>query len=143
MMVTQKYVEFILDYLGDSFKAELYEPQEKGKYISWKLGPIISIPVKIEILNKYTRSANLRLSFDKYQVDDLFFMPLNSSPDSILNKVNKKIVKIVNKTLIDDGREDEIKKMYDDKRAFISELFIKSKSNSVEVKSNNSDKIVE
>ena len=142
-MITQKYVEFILEYLGDSFRAELHEPQEKGKYISWKLGPIISIPVKIEILNKYTRSANLRLSFDKYQVDDLFFMPLNSSPDSILNKTNTKINKIVNKTLIDDGREDEIRKMYEDKRAFISEQFVKVQGKIAELNKNNSDKIVE
>jgi hypothetical protein len=127
-MITQKYVEFILEYIGDSFRAELLEPLEKGTYASWKMGPIISMPVKIEVLNKYTRSANLRLSFDKYKVDDLFFMPLNSSPDSILNKTNKKIHKIVNQTLIDDGREDEIKKMYADKRALISEMFLKAKT---------------
>lgn len=126
-MITEKYVEFILNYIGNDFRAELYEPQEKGTYVSWKLGPIISIPVKIEVLNKYTRSANLRLSFDKYKVEELFFMPLNSSPDSILNKTNKKIVKIVNNTLIDDGREDEIRKMYADKRALISEMFIRAK----------------
>jgi hypothetical protein len=126
-MITEKYVEFILNYIGDDFRAELYEPQEKGTYASWKLGPIVTIPVKIEVINKYTRSANLRLLFDKYKVEELFFMPLNSSPDSILNKTNKKIVKIVNETLIDDGREDEIRKMYADKRAFINEMFIKAK----------------
>lgn len=126
-MITEKYVEFILEYIGDSFRAELYEPQEKGTYVSWKIGPTVTIPVKIKVLNRYTRSANLRLSFDKYQIDGLFFMPLNSSPDSILNKTNKKIVKIVNTTIIDDGREDEIRKMYADKRAFIEEMFIKAK----------------
>lgn len=127
-MVTQKYVEFILEYLGKDFRAELAEPQEEGKSIYWKLGPIVSLPVKIEAVNKYTRSAYLRLSFDKYKVEDIFFMPLNSSPDSILNKTNKKINKIVNKTFIDDGREDEIRKMYADKRAFIAEQFIKAKT---------------
>jgi hypothetical protein len=131
-MITQKYVEFILDYIGDSFRAELLEPLEKGTYASWKLGPIISIPVKIEVLNKYTRSAYLRLSFDKYKVEDIFFMPLNSSPDSIINKTHKKINKIVNKTLIEDNREDEIRKMYADKRAFIEEQFIKPKPKSDE-----------
>lgn len=143
MMVTVKYVEFILEYLGDSFRAELLEPLEKGTYASWKIGPIISIPVKIEVINKYTRSAYLRLSFDKYKVEDIFFMPLNSSPDSILNKTNKKINKIVNKTLIDDGREDEIRKMYADKRAFIQEQFIKAQGKIAELNKNNSDKIVE
>jgi L-lactate utilization protein LutB len=70
-------------------------------------------------------------------------MPLNSSPDSILNKTNKKINKIVNKTFIDGGREDEIRKMYADKRAFIAEQFIKAKPKVVDIKSNNSDRIVE
>lgn len=143
MHITAKYVEFILEYLGDSFRAELLEPQEDGGYVSWKLGPVVCVPVKIEVLNKYTRSAQLRLSFDKYQVDDLFFMPLNSSPDSILTKTNKKINKIVNRTFIDDGREDEIKKMYADKRAFIAEQFIKVQGKIAELNKNNSEKIVE
>lgn len=143
MHITAKYVEFILEYLGDSFRAELLEPQEDGGYVSWKLGPVVCVAVKIEVLNKYTRSAQLRLSFDKYQVDDLFFMPLNSSPDSILTKTNKKINKIVNRTFIDDGREDEIKKMYADKRAFIAEQFIKVQGKIAELNKNNSDKIVE
>jgi len=127
MNITEKYVEFILDYIGKDFRAELLEPQEAGVYVSWKIGPIVTIPVKIEVLNRYTRSANLRLSFDKYKVDDLFFMPINSSPDSIMSKTHKKINKIVNKTLIDDSREEEIRKMYADKRARINEMFITTK----------------
>lgn len=142
-MITVKYVEFILEYLGKSYTAQLDEPLEKDTYASWKMGPIVCIPVKIEVLNKYTRSAYLRLSFDKYTVEDIFFMPLNSSPDSILTKTNKKINKIVNRTFIDDGREDEIKKMYADKRAFIAEQFIKVQGKITELNKNNSDKIVE
>lgn len=142
-MITQKYVEFILEYLGETSRAQLDEPLEDGAFASWKLGPTVSIPVKIKVLNKYTRSVNLLLSFDKYEVEYLFFMPINSSPDSILHKTHRKIEKIVNKTLIDDGRADEIKKMYADKRAEISKLFISAKVKAVEIKPNNSDKIVE
>ena len=127
MNVTEKYVEFILYYIGDEWRIQLNEPQEDGRYVSWKTGPIVTIPVKIEVLNKYTRSAQLRLSFDKYKVDDLFFMPINSSPDSILSKTHKKVEKIVNRTFIDDGRADDIKKLYAERRAFISEQFIKAK----------------
>ena len=126
-MITEKYVEFILDYIGKDFRAELLEPQEDGVYVSWKTGPIVRIPVKIEVLATYTRSANLFLSFDKYTVEHLFFMPMQSSPDSIMGKVHKQIIKIVNNTFINDGREDEIRKMYADKRAQISEMFIKAK----------------
>lgn len=125
MNITEKYVVFILDYLGDSSRVQLLEPTEKGVLINWYKGPVITIPVKIEAINRYTRSAILRLSFDKYQVEDLFFMPINSSPDSILSKIEKKIHKIVNKAFIDDGREEEIKKMYQERRAEIAELFKK------------------
>jgi hypothetical protein len=54
-------------------------------------------------------------------------MPMQSSPDSIIGKVHKQIIKIVNNTFINDGREDEIKQMYADKRAHISEMFIQAK----------------
>ena len=142
-MITVKYVEFILEYLGDSRRVQLVEPQEDGGYAYWKLGPSVTVPVKIKVLNKYTRSANLLLSFDKYEVEHLFFMPLNSSPDSILLKADRKIEKIVNKTFIEDGRADEIKKRYAEKRAEISDRFISAKAKAVEIKPNNSDKIVE
>lgn len=125
MNITEKYVVFILDYLGDSSRVQLLEPTEKGVLINWYKGPVITTPVKIEAINRYTRSAILRLSFDKYTVEDLFFMPINSSPDSILSKIEKKIHKIVNKAFIDDGREEEIKKMYQERRAEIAELFKK------------------
>lgn len=142
-MITVKYVEFILEYLGDSFRADLVEPQQDGGYVSWKLGPVVYVPVKIEITNTYTRSAILRLSFDKYVVEDIFYMPLNSSPDSILTKINKKINKIVNRTFIDDGKTDYIKQLYKMKRAQISEQFIKAQGKIAELNKNNSDKIVE
>ena len=142
-MITVKYVEFILEYLGDSRRVQLVEPQEDGGYAYWKLGPSVTVPVKIKVLNKYTRSANLLLSFDKYEVEHLFFMPLNSSPDSILLKADRKIEKIVNKTFIEDGRADEIKKRYAKKRAEISELFVKTQSKITELNQNNSDKILE
>ena len=125
MNITEKYVVFILDYLGDTSRVQLLEPVEKGVLVNWYKGPVITTPVKIEVISRYTRSAILRLSFDKYKVEDLFFMPINSSPDSILSKIDKKMQKIVNKAFIDDGREDEIKKMYQERRAEIAELFKK------------------
>jgi hypothetical protein len=125
MNITEKYVVFILDYLGDTSRIQLLEPVEKGVLVNWYKGPVITTPVKIEVISRYTRSAILRLSFDKYKVEDLFFMPINSSPDSILSKIDKKMHKIVNKAFIDDGREDEIKKMYQERRAEIAELFKK------------------
>lgn len=127
MSITEKYVDFILDYLGEVSRVQLLEPQEDGKNIYWKSGSIVTLPVKIEVLAKYTRSANLLLRFDKYKVEYLFFMPIESSPESIIRKINTKIAKIVNDTLIKDGRSSDIKQLYEEKRARLAELLIKNK----------------
>jgi hypothetical protein len=126
MNITEKYVEFILEYLEKNLKVQLMEPKDNNDYAYSKMGPKVNIDVEIKVLGKYTRSANLLLTFDKYTVEHLFFMPMASSPDSILEKTHKQIIKIVNNAFINDGREDEIKKMYDDKRAYIKQQIAKT-----------------
>ena len=126
MNITEKYVEFILEFLGKNLKVQLMEPKGNNDYAYSKMGPKVNVDVEIKVLGKYTRSANLLLTFDKYTVEHLFFMPMASSPDSILEKIDKQIFKIVNNTFINDGREDEIKKMYDDKRAYIKQQIAKT-----------------
>lgn len=143
MEVTKQYVDFILDYLGTSIKVQLPEPQDDGRYINWKLGPRVIIPVQIEVLATYTRSANLFITFDKYSVEKLFFMPLDSSPNSIVNKIGDQIRKIVIKSYLEDGRKDEIKQMYDAKREEMGVLFVKVAGKISEIESNNSNKIIE
>jgi hypothetical protein len=126
MNITERYVEFILEYLEKNLKVQLMEPKDNNDYAYSKMGPKVNIDVEIKVLVKYTRSANLLLTFDKYTVEHLFFMPMASSPDSILEKTHKQIIKIVNNAFINDGREDEIKKMYDDKRAYIKQQIAKT-----------------
>jgi hypothetical protein len=117
MTVTQKYVDFILDnIIQDTIRVQLYKPFEDGSRMYVKLGPIIHCKVQIEVVEKYTRSAKLKLTFDKYEVEELFFIPFSSSPDSIEKKIQNKIEKIVNKTFIDDNRTEDIKQMYEEKR---------------------------
>jgi hypothetical protein len=116
MSITEKYVAFILDSLKDSHKTQLMEPEGNGKYISWKCGTVVYLDVKLEVAATYTRSVKLNLIFDKYVVEQLFFMPLNSSPDSIMSKIYSKINAIVNKTLIDDNRDEDIKELYKKRR---------------------------
>jgi hypothetical protein len=116
MGVTNKYVDFILDnIIQDSITVQLYKPMEDGARMYVKLGPMIHCKVQIEVIEKYTRSAKLKLTFDKYEHEDIFFIPFSSSPDSIEMKTRKKIEKIVNKTFIDDDRTEDIKQMYKDK----------------------------
>jgi hypothetical protein len=122
MTITQKYVDFILDNIIPYYTTvQLYKPFEDGSRMYTKLGPTVRCKVKVEIVEKYTRSAKLKLTFDKYEVEELFFIPFSSSPESIEGKTQSKIEKIVNKTYIDDNRTEDIKQMYEEQTRLLRE----------------------
>ena len=126
MTITQKYVDFILDnIIQDNITVQLYKPFEDGSRMITKIGPQVNRKVKIEVVEKYTRSAKLKLTFDKYEVEELFFIPFSSSPESIEMKTRIKIEKIVNKTFIDDNRTEDIKQMYAERLVQIGEIMSK------------------
>ena len=126
MTVTQKYVDFIIDnIIQDNSTVQLYKPQEDGTRMITKLGPQVHCIVQIEVVEKYTRSAKLKLTFDKYEVEEIFFIPFNSSPQSIEDKTRTKIERIVNKTYIDDNRTEDIKQMYEAQRKLLGESLSK------------------
>jgi hypothetical protein len=144
MTVIQKYVEFILDnIIQDNITVQLYKPMEDGARMYVKLGPILHCTVQIEVLEKYTRSAKLKLTFDKYEHEDIFFIPFSSSPESIEGKTRTKIEKIVNKIFIDDNRTEEIKQMYEEKRKTMFSGLEKMVGKTKKIDSKDSDKIVE
>ena len=127
MTITQKYVDFILDnIIQDTITVQLYIPQEDGSRMVTKIGPTVNRIVKINVVEKYTRSAKLKLTFDKYEVEELFFIPFSSSPESIEGKTRTKIEKIVNKTFIDDNRTEDIKQMYVERHTQIGEIISKA-----------------
>jgi hypothetical protein len=127
MTITQKYVDFILDnIIQDTITVQLYKPFEDGSRMITKIGPRVNRIVKISVIEKYTRSAKLKLTFDKYEVEELFFIPFSSSPDSIEGKTRTKIEKIVNKTFIDDNRTEDIKQMYAERHTQIGEIMSKA-----------------
>ena len=127
MTITQKYVDFILDnIIQNTIRIQLYKPFEDGSRMYVKLGPTVHCKVQIEVVEKYTRSAKLRLTFDKYEIEELFFIPFSSSPDSIEKKTQNKIEKIVNKTFIDDNRTEDIKQMYEERHTQIGEIISKA-----------------
>jgi hypothetical protein len=126
MTITQKYVDFILDnIIQDTITIQLYKPLETGARMYVKLGPTVHCKVKIEVLEKYTRSAKLKLTFDKYEVEEIFFIPFSSSPESIEGKTRTKIEKIVNQTFIDDNRTEDIKQMYEHQSKLLGEAIAK------------------
>ena len=127
MSVTEKYIDFILDnFIGDKIKVQLPKPDRDGRVMWVKLGVVVYQEVRIEILEKYTRSVKLKLLFDKYEVEQLVFIPIESAPISIKEKFYNRIEKLVYKTFFEDGRQDDISKMYEEKQnKFFSNFKIK------------------
>ena len=116
MSITEKYIDFILDnFIGSNIKVQLPKPYKEG--VMWvKLGLVVYQEVQIEVLEKYTRSVKLKLSFDKYEIEQLVFIPIESAPISIKEKFRRRIENLVWKAFFDDGRQDEITKIYEQKQ---------------------------
>lgn len=130
MEINKKYIEFVLENIfKDNVKVQLPEPEGKDKQIYWKLGPTVYVNVQLTVLEKYTRSAKFLLKFDRYEIEQLVYLPVESAPFSIYDKFIKKLEKLVYQTYIDDGRRDEIIEMYAQKRAQIGKLIKKAVEN--------------
>ena len=129
MSVTEKYIDFILDnFIGNNIKVQLPKPYKEG--VMWvKLGFIVYQEVQIEVLEKYTRSVKLKLLFDKYETELLFFIPIESALTSITGKFRNKVENLVYKAFFDDGRQEEISKMYEEKQNKFFLNFIAEREN--------------
>jgi hypothetical protein len=115
--VMERYVAFICGELPTTRRVLLTPPppMENGEYgykRMNKIGPHVYMETTIEIVEKYTRSAKLCIKFDDYQMNDIFYMSRHKGPDKLLEEIDKKIDKIVNRTLIDDGRQEWVREQY-------------------------------
>lgn len=117
LSVMERYVAFICGELPKTRGVLLTPPtpMENGEYgykrIN-KIGPHVYMMVDIVIVEKYTRSAKLCVKFEDYQMNDIFYMSRHKGPDKLLEEIDKKIDKIVNRTLIDDGRQEWVREQY-------------------------------
>jgi hypothetical protein len=117
MELTKKYIDFMLEnVIGSNIRVQLPNPQEDGKLFWTKLGPTVYMNVDLEVIEKYTRSVIFKLKFDKYEVEKIIFIPIESSPMSIKEKLHNKIENLVYKTFLEDGRQEEMRQMYEEKR---------------------------
>jgi hypothetical protein len=117
LSVMERYVAFICSELPTSKRVLLNPPppMENGEYgykRMSKIGPHVYMMVDIEIVETYTRSAKLCVKFEDYQMNDIFYMSRHKGPDKLLEEIDKKIDKIVNRTLIDDGRQEWVREQY-------------------------------
>lgn len=129
--------------IGYKMKVQLPSPQEDGGIFYVKLGPTVYMDVNLEVIEKYTRSVKFNFKFDKYEVEKIIFIPIESSPMSIKEKLNNTLVKLVYNTFVEDGRQDDIKQMYDNKRNRINDKLKTIVGKIREIEDNNSNKIVE
>ena len=126
MSITKKYIDFMLDnVIGSDIRVQLPNPQEDGKLFWTKLGPTVYIKVDLEVIEKYTRSVKFKLKFDKYELEQIIFIPIESSPMSIKEKLHNKVENLVCKTFLDDNRQDDMRQMYEEKRKTMFNLITK------------------
>ena len=144
MDIREKYIDFMLDnIIGANIRVQLPEPHEDGKLFWTKLGPTVYTNVELEVIEKYTRSVKFNLKFDKYEVEKIIFIPIESAPMSIKEKLYNTIENLVSKTFLEDGRQDDLKQMYDEKRKTMFSGLSKMVGKVVNIEDVNSDKIVE
>ena len=144
MDIREKYIEFMLDnVIGPNIRVQLPSPQEDGRIFYVKLGPTVYMNVELEVIEKYTRSVIFKLKFDKYEVEKIIFIPIESSPMSIKEKLHNKIENLVCKTFLDDGRQEDMRQMYEDKRKTMFSGLEKMVGKIKEIDNKDSDKIVE
>lgn len=144
MDIREKYIDFMLDnIIGTSMKVQLPSPQEDGRIFYVKLGPTVYMDVELEVIEKYTRSVKFKFKFEKYEVEKIIFIPIESSPIRIKEKLNNTLENLVYKTFVEDGRRDVIKQMYDDKRNHINTQLKKIVGKIKEIEDKDSNKIVE
>lgn len=108
------YPEFIAQDLKGLYTITIDQPKNpdgSAPYIK-KLGPFVQLSVQVEILNIYTRSVELFLTFDGLNIKKIFYTPLDKGPDIVHAEIYRKIDKLVNKALIEDGREEWIREEY-------------------------------
>ena len=144
MDIREKYIDFMLEnIIPTNIKVQLPEPHEDGKLFWTKLGPTVYMNVELEVIEKYTRSVKFNFKFDRYDVEKIIFIPIESSPMSIKEKLDNTLANLVYKVFLADGRQDDLKKMYDEKRKTMFSGLSKMVGKVVEVENKDSNKIVE
>lgn len=112
----ENYVRFICDEVKENIK-EIYlnRPKTYGdKTIEYtpKIGPKLFQDIEVEIVETYTRSAKIRIKFDRYEDESIYYMSRKFGPEHILFQIESKMTDIVNNAFLDDNRIEEIAEKY-------------------------------
>jgi hypothetical protein len=115
MAIRQKYIDFILENLiYPQVKIQLPIPADDGEYYCVQEGTILYMDITIQVIERYTRAVKLKLNFDAYEKEQIFFIPIAEAPELIERKLHYMLKKAVMETFENNGRRQEIKQWYDD-----------------------------
>ncbi len=121
--VMKRYVEFICSEIPNTKRVQMVRPTKDNNIMYMKIGPKVFTMVDVEVIEKYTRSAKIRLIFDKYTDESIYYMSRKKGPEKLLSEIDSKITKIVNDRFIEDDRQEELITLYEEKeRKFGEEL---------------------
>lgn len=121
--VMKRYVQFICSEIPNIKCAQMVRPMDNNNIMHMKIGPKVFTMVDVEVIEKYTRSAKIRLIFDKYTDESIYYMSRKKGPEKLLSEIDSKITKIVNDRFIEDDRREELITLYEEKeRKFGEEL---------------------
>jgi hypothetical protein len=115
MAIRQKYIDFILENLiYPQVKIQLPIPADDGEYYCVQEGTILYMDITIQVIERYTRAVKLKLNFDAYEKEQIFFIPIAEAPELIERKLHYMLKKVVMETFENNGRRQEIKQWYDE-----------------------------
>jgi hypothetical protein len=117
MELRQNYIDFIIEnVIHPTLKIQLPIPDDDGENYCVQEGTIVHLDINIQVIERYTRAVKLKLNFDKYEKEQIFFIPIAESPELIERKLHFTLKKIIMETFDNDGRRQEIKQWYEDAR---------------------------
>lgn len=115
MAIRKKYIDFILENLiYPQVKIQLPIPGDDGEYYCVQEGTILYMDITIQVIERYTRAVKLKLNFDAYEKEQIFFIPIAEAPELIERKLHYMLKKVVMETFENNGRRQEIKQWYDE-----------------------------
>ena len=117
MEFRQNYIDFIIEnVIHPTLKIQLPIPDDDGENYSVQEGTILYMDITIQVIETYTRAVKLKLNFDAYEKEQIFFIPITEAPELIERKLHYTLKKVVMETFENNGRRQEIKQWYEDAR---------------------------
>lgn len=124
--IKKDWINLVSKYIEKKYNIYIYNPNEK-KHMLISCNP--EIEVDVNIIDTYTRSSKINISFFNENIETIVYYPTNKSLEFIFNNIENKISDIVNDKLKSDYSDyvdniwDELKLKYDQKiNNIISEI---------------------